>query len=424
MDSLVAVEIRSWFLKELKVEIPVLKVMGGATLAELCQAALDKLPRESLASIGQQSDEVVSGIQSTTVTTPPTSLAGVSGHRSPSKSAGTPPLSDASLDRQLERSWSMDSTAPSSPGSVRFPERKASTALSSPVLTPEPKASAEAQLPSQKFVKSVPISLGQSRWWFLKLMLDDPKTFNVAVYYRVDGNLRIGALERAVRLVANRHEALRTCFIEDPADPAQAYQKVLAGSEVRLERKKINSVEDVAGEFTKFENHEFDLASGRLVRILLLTLSSSCHYFLLSYHHIIMDGISYNVFLTELEKAYMGQSLGPTPQQYPDVSLAQRQSLESGGMSAELAYWRTVFPPDKQPPVLPLLPMARNNSRMPMQEFGVHQVRCRIDATIAARLRMVAKAQRATPFHFYIAAFKAMLFRFTDVQELTIGIAE
>lgn len=44
VDSLVAVEIRSLFMKELKVDVPVLKVIGGASLAELCQLALDKLP--------------------------------------------------------------------------------------------------------------------------------------------------------------------------------------------------------------------------------------------------------------------------------------------------------------------------------------------------------------------------------------------
>lgn len=51
IDSLVAVEVRSWFLKELKVDIPVLKVVGGSSLAEICELAMKKLPKELLASI-------------------------------------------------------------------------------------------------------------------------------------------------------------------------------------------------------------------------------------------------------------------------------------------------------------------------------------------------------------------------------------
>lgn len=48
IDSLVAVEVRSWFLKALKVDIPVLKIIGGATLADICETAFGKLPQELL----------------------------------------------------------------------------------------------------------------------------------------------------------------------------------------------------------------------------------------------------------------------------------------------------------------------------------------------------------------------------------------
>jgi len=44
IDSLVAVEIRSWFLKELNVDMPVLKVLSGTSLTDLCKDALARLP--------------------------------------------------------------------------------------------------------------------------------------------------------------------------------------------------------------------------------------------------------------------------------------------------------------------------------------------------------------------------------------------
>lgn len=39
--SLIAVEIRLWFVKELKVDLPVLKILGGASVASLSQHALE-----------------------------------------------------------------------------------------------------------------------------------------------------------------------------------------------------------------------------------------------------------------------------------------------------------------------------------------------------------------------------------------------
>ena len=54
IDSLVAVEVRSWLLKEFRVEIPVLTIVGGASLTELCQKALEKMPEELLTGIGKE----------------------------------------------------------------------------------------------------------------------------------------------------------------------------------------------------------------------------------------------------------------------------------------------------------------------------------------------------------------------------------
>lgn len=46
IDSLVAVEIRSWFLREIDVDMPVLKILGGASLADLVTFALESIPSE------------------------------------------------------------------------------------------------------------------------------------------------------------------------------------------------------------------------------------------------------------------------------------------------------------------------------------------------------------------------------------------
>ncbi|KAL9087506.1 MAG: hypothetical protein Q9165_006617 [Trypethelium subeluteriae] len=46
LDSLVSVDIRSWFLKQLQVSVPILKIMGNDTMANLVQFAIDNVPAE------------------------------------------------------------------------------------------------------------------------------------------------------------------------------------------------------------------------------------------------------------------------------------------------------------------------------------------------------------------------------------------
>ncbi|KAG4219480.1 hypothetical protein PC116_g32040 [Phytophthora cactorum] len=45
IDSLVAVQVRSWFVKEVGANIPVIKVLGNYTLAQLCKEALSARQR-------------------------------------------------------------------------------------------------------------------------------------------------------------------------------------------------------------------------------------------------------------------------------------------------------------------------------------------------------------------------------------------
>ncbi|KAE9373525.1 hypothetical protein N431DRAFT_482543 [Stipitochalara longipes BDJ] len=389
IDSLVAVEVRSWFLKELKVDMPVLKVLGGGSVADLSEYVIDKLPEKLLSSVG-------GGPAKAEVKQSKPELDS-QGAESISASTSVPPTS-SSPDESV--------TDFSSPSSADF------TALVKP----------STSLTGLIFSKSEQISFAQSRFWFLRLLLEDQTTFNVAFYYQVTGNLRIRDLDRAIRTLGTRHEALRTCFIGDESKADLAHQKVMNNSPLRLEHKNISRVEDVAVEYANLKAYAFDIASGDLMRVVLLTLSPTSHYLLFNYHHILMDGASYQIFLTELENAYNGASLGAAPRQFPDFSRSQREAFESGKMNDELQFWRGVFP--DEPPILPLLPMARVSSRMPMERFDIHQVEYHFDPETAARVKSVAKAQRSTTFHFYLAVFKVMLFSFTDVKDLTIGIAD
>lgn len=403
LDSLVAVEVRSWFLKELKVDIPVLKVVNGASLAELCEQAVKKLPEGMLLGTGGAKE------------TPEAAAPAPSTSAEPRAAES----STASNSNSTPASISGDDDKPTPPSSTQLSSRSTSSENLSELTKPK-----TVVKPSRTLLKSEPLSFGQSRFWFLRLLLDDQTTSNVAFYYHITGDLRIGDMERAIRVVTARHEALRTCFVADETQADRAYQNVMSSSPLRLERKDIHSVEDVATEYAKLMRHSFDLESGDLIRLVLLSLSPTSHYLLVNYHHILMDGVSFQVFLSDLEKAYKGESLGAPPPQFPAFSAAQRKAFETGEMEEELRYWQGVFPAGEQPPVLPLLPMARTSSRVAMKNFDVHQVRYRLEPALAARVKSVSKTQRSTPFHFYLAAFKAMLFSFTDAQDLTIGIAD
>nr|UOK93122.1 AstA [Aspergillus stellatus] len=55
-DSLVAVDLRTWFLKELQVEIPVLQIQSGASIGELAGSVTAKLPGSLIPNVKASSD--------------------------------------------------------------------------------------------------------------------------------------------------------------------------------------------------------------------------------------------------------------------------------------------------------------------------------------------------------------------------------
>lgn len=408
MDSLIAVEARSWFLKNVKVDIPVLKIVGGSSLAEVCQWAFKKLPEDLLAKIGSGQP---APIQAPAMLPKPPVTA-------PSSKTGssTPSVAESTVNGQSSTVYT--------PNTVATPAMELHVDSLHKNVANAAKLRNAIEASTRNIVRSKPISIAQSRFWFLRLLVDDPTTFNVTLRYRMTGHVRIGDLERALRAVTLRHEALRTCFIGDDNEVDQATQNVLARSPVKLEHIMIQSPEEAVAEYDKLRAHEFDLESGALFRMVLLTLSPIHHYLLFNAHHIIMDVTSFQILLADMDKAYNGESLGVPPLQCPDFSVAQRKALSEGQMVKELDYWRSVFPVNDLPPILPLLPMARSQSRTAIANYEVNQLDMRIAAEFSARVKSVAQANRCTPFHFYLAAFKAMLFSFTEVDDLTIGIAD
>jgi NAD(P)-dependent dehydrogenase (short-subunit alcohol dehydrogenase family)/acyl carrier protein len=58
LDSLVAVNMRSWFQKELSVDVPVMKILSGASIADLVDSILEKLPQDIVGRLDGAPKEV------------------------------------------------------------------------------------------------------------------------------------------------------------------------------------------------------------------------------------------------------------------------------------------------------------------------------------------------------------------------------
>lgn len=391
IDSLIAVEIRTWFLKNLEVNMPVLKILSGASIGELLDHAMENLPESFKSNIGNIGD-VSTNLQKPEVQSD-----------LPTGEIYLPPSSTDEISSQAEVSSLEESSDSSLLGSSKSGQLQIKPSIS-----------------SQYLERTEAMSFGQSMFWFQTIYLEDQTTLNHTGCFHVRGALRVDDIERALHAVAQRHEALRTCFFMD--ETLKPVQGVMKSTGLYLEKRRIRDKGDVAEEFSRIRGHVFDLEHGETMRVLLLLQSPVDHYLIFGCHHINMDGISLQVLMSDLEKAYTGQNLSSGVLQYPDFSIRQREDFRADKWKKELLYWREEFRDIPSP--LPLLPLSQSTSRRPLSAYSVHRVDFRIESTVAAQIQQICRQCRATPFHFYLTVFRALLYRYLGSEDLCIGIGD
>ncbi|HTR51375.1 MAG TPA: amino acid adenylation domain-containing protein, partial [Kofleriaceae bacterium] len=156
---------------------------------------------------------------------------------------------------------------------------------------------------------ALPLSFAQQRLWFLDRLEPDGFTYNVPVFLRLTGPLRIDLLEISVHEIIRRHEVLRTRFVETDGTPAQ----VIAPPPSVARPIPVDSDEQLDEWAQREARRPFDLAEGPLLRARLLRIATDVHVFLVAMHHIICDEWSIVLFTRELEQLYASAVRGVAP---------------------------------------------------------------------------------------------------------------
>jgi amino acid adenylation domain-containing protein len=272
---------------------------------------------------------------------------------------------------------------------------------------------------------SVSLSSAQRRMWFLHHLSGDRPVYNVQRAERLSGPLDVAALEKSLNEVVRRHEALRTTFpaVDGHPVPVVAPARPLHLSIVDLrsapEGQQRAEVQRLAIDEAR---RLFDIGKGPLVRVKLLRLAPQSHVLLVTMPHILIDGWSMGVLFREqalLYGAYCAGEPSPLPDlslQYSDFARWQEEHLEGEAQDHLLAYWRQQLA--GAPPVLPL-PTDRLRRAGQSHDGGVRRIRLGRDLT--GSLKRLSQQSGSTLFMTLLAAFSALLHRYTQAEDIVIG---
>jgi amino acid adenylation domain-containing protein len=302
-----------------------------------------------------------------------------------------------------------------------------------------------------------PLSFAQERLWFID-RLTGTAAYNIALALTIEGDLSPAALEAALGEIVRRHGSLRTTFVRrgdaavqrvappwgpgdraaggaqtrpsgsdscapsspDPQDPTGANWRLpvvdLAGLPLAGRAAEVHRL--AAGNASR----PFNLARGPLLRAALLRTDAAEFTLLLAMHHIVSDGWSMGIVVREFVPLYRAALAGrpsPLPElqlQYTDFAVWQRQRLAGEALAEQIGYWRENLAGAPAELALPF-----DRPRPARQSYRGARVPFLVEPARARALYALAARAEATPFMGLLAAFQALLHRFTGEDDILVG---
>jgi natural product biosynthesis luciferase-like monooxygenase protein len=288
----------------------------------------------------------------------------------------------------------------------------------------ETRAPVHESITRAKDSNEAPLSFAQQRIWFLH-QLEPGSHYNDHFDLRVRGPLNVQVLERAINEIVRRHDTLRSSFFDNDGEPVQTISKEATIS------LPITDVSDLPASKREQEavrlavedcNRPFDLERAPLFRCSLVRLAPDDHLLILTFDHIIIDGWSHGVFLTELTRLYESflakrpSPLSELPIQYSDFAAWQQRWLKGEAMGGHMQHWK-----EQLRGAPPLLDLRTDRPRPRIQTFRGARLSFNLDKTLIDGLTAVGRGENCTLFMVLLAGFQTLLARRSGSDDIVVG---
>jgi len=268
-------------------------------------------------------------------------------------------------------------------------------------------------------------SFVQERLWFLSRLLGVEQIYNMPVALDFRGRLDPDAMSRALAVMEERHESLRTAFGETRGE---LWATVLPPGRRPLRTVDLSALagdarhraEDLL--LARVVRRPFDLGTGRLLRTLLVRREVDDHLLILAFHHAAADGWSIEALCRELGQVYSALVTGtevdlPVPSvRYADYAVWQRRWLSGDRLQEQLDAWSERL---ATAPMTLDLPLDRPRPAIPSLRGGIR--RQILDPASTRRLRKLDEAVGASLFMTLLASFALLLHRLGGSREVVVG---
>jgi amino acid adenylation domain-containing protein len=267
------------------------------------------------------------------------------------------------------------------------------------------------------------LSSAEEEFWFLENLKPGDPRHVLVLPWRLRGPLDLGALQRALDGIVDRHEALRTRYASIDGEPKRVIDPP---GGTRLERLDLGSTQGAGREdearrrLLAVVNRPFDLDAGPLFRASLARLAEDDHVLALAVHHIAADGVALLILQEDLFALYVSArdgraaDLPELPIQYADHAVWQRGAEATADAAARVARWSEHLTGAKT------LNLPTDRPRLAGNRAGAHR-RFVVPAGLASGIRSLSLEVRAAPSTMLMTGFALLLARYSGQADFAMG---
>ena len=276
-------------------------------------------------------------------------------------------------------------------------------------------------IPRRADRSDAPLSFAQELLWLQAQMAPSAATYNVPMALRVNGAFDTVRLRSALAALTQRHDALRTSFLEGADGARQRIAPTVRVNVMELDLTGWDPEDREDAALTTVRRsalEPFDLTRAPLLRAMVVRLAPDDAILLLVVHHIVFDGGSVGILLDELGAIYEAGSADDLPAvvaQYGDFAAWQRERLSGSRMDVLRAFWSAELAgaPER-------VSLAKESGARGAEREGR-----RVEASLAAEalpaLRRIGRERGATLYMTLLAAFQTLLHLVSGDGDIVVG---
>jgi amino acid adenylation domain-containing protein len=269
-------------------------------------------------------------------------------------------------------------------------------------------------------VDQFPLTEAQKEIWLAAQMGGEAALgYNESLKLEFHGSFDAELFRAAIQQIVQRHPILLASFSSDGQ-----WQQVDPTAKLDVPLLDFSAKQKPAQELERLIEKEvsssFDLTQGPLLRVRIVRLSNERHVVVWTAHHIVCDGWSGGLIVSELAKSYSALKQGAAPVLDAPESFRQ-YAITNQGDSEEArdasAYWSRQFADIPTPLELPA-----DRLRPAVRTAQASTLKRDLPEPLHLLLKKTAGQQRTTLVVLLMAGLKTFLYRLTGQTDLIIGL--